>query len=114
MTRWLLLAVLAMGCGQAAEPSALSPLRVQEKAVNEPSSATVESLIAQVDALPEGTQAFELFVPKNLTWQGAPVAQDMAIAIVLDKLLGKELYPAGFEQALTGRRYKYKLDLPEQ
>ena len=113
MTRWLLLAVLALGCGHPAEPSALSPLRAQENALNEPSSATIESLLTQVDALPEGTQAFELFVPKDLTWQGAPVAQDMAMAIVVDKLLGKELYPAGFDQTPTGRRYKYNSDPPE-
>jgi hypothetical protein len=37
----------------------------------------------------------------------------MAMAVVLDKLLGKQLYPDGFDQRPTGRRYKYKSDPPK-
>lgn len=89
------------------------PAPAQEKAVSEPSSGTIESLLAQVEALPEGTKTFELFVPQDLTWQGRPVAQNMAMAVGLDKLLGKQLYPDGFEQRPTGRRYTYKTDPPK-
>ena len=81
--------------------------------MTEPLSGTIEGLLAQIEALPEGTTTFELFVPQDLTWQGRPVAQNLAIAIVLDKLLGKQLYPDGFDQRPTGRRYKYKSDLPK-
>ena len=81
--------------------------------MSEPSTGTIEALLAQVEMLPESTKTFELFVPQDLTWQGRPVAQNMAMAIVLDKLLGKKLYPDGFEQRPTGRRYKYKSDPPK-
>src|SRR5262249_50740410 len=97
---------LALGCGGSSVPPS------QEKAVNEPSSGTIEALLAQVEALPEGTKTFELFVPQDLTWQGRPVTQNMAMAVVVDKLLGKQLYPDGFDQRPTGRRYKYKSDPP--
>ncbi len=81
--------------------------------MSEPSSGTIEGLLAQVEALPEGIESFELFVPEDLTWQGRSVDQNIAMAVVLDKLLGKELYPDGFDQRPTGRRYKYKLDPPK-
>jgi hypothetical protein len=78
--------------------------------MNEPSSGTVEALLSQVEALPAGTKAFELFVPKELTFQARTVTLDLAMAVVLDKLLGKKLYPDGFEQRPTGRRYMYLSD----
>jgi hypothetical protein len=80
--------------------------------MSEPSSGAVEALLAQVEALPEGVETFELFVPQELTWQGRPVALNMAMAVVLDKLLGKNLYPDGFDQRPTGRRYKFKSGPP--
>lgn len=108
MKRLTLFVVLAFGCGGSSRPATQ-----QEKTANEPSSGTIEKLLAQVETLPEGTNVFELFVPQNLTWQGQPVGQNMAMAIVLDKLLGKQLYPDGFDQHPTGRRYKYKSDPPK-
>jgi hypothetical protein len=107
------LAVLTLGCGGTPQPPAGQPPQAQEKAVSETSSGTIDALLAQVEALPEGTKTFDLFVPQDLTWQGQPVAQNMAMAIVLDKLLGKQLYPDGFDQRPTGRRYKYKSDPPK-
>ena len=106
-----LLAVLALGCDSSAPPKL--PTASQEKSVSESSSGTIEGLLAQVEALPDSTKSFDLFVPQDLTWQGRPVAQNMAMAIVLDKLLGKQLYPDGFDQRPTGRRYKYKSDAPK-
>ena len=43
-------------------------------------------------------------------WEGRPFGQNSAMAVVLDKLLGKGLFPDGFEYRATGRRYKYKAD----
>jgi hypothetical protein len=93
---------------------ALSPEEAAEffpdacRAMTEPTTGSVEELLAKVEALPEGTKSFELFVPQDLTMQGRPVAQNMAMALVLDRLLGRGLFPDGFEQRPTGRRYKYK------
>jgi hypothetical protein len=86
---------------------------VKEKAMGEPPSGTIEALLAQIEGLPQDLKAFELFVPQYLTWRGQPVAQNVAMAIVLDKLLGRQLYPDGFDQRPTGRRYKYNSDPPE-
>ena len=80
--------------------------------MSEPSSGTLEALLAQVAGLPEGAKKFELFMPQDLTWQGQPVTQNLAMTIVLDKLLGKNLFPDGYDQGPTGRRYKYKSDPP--
>lgn len=107
--RLLVLVSLSLGCSGAPSPP-LQPTQLQEKAVNEPSSGTCEELLAQIEALPEDTKRFELFVPLSLTWQGKPIGQNPAMAVVLDKLLDKGLFPDGFEQRPTGRRYKYKAD----
>jgi len=80
--------------------------------MSEPSSSTIEALLAQIEALPEDTKTFELYVPQDLKWQGQPMAQNLAMAVVLDKLLGKQLYPEGFDQRSRGRRYKYKSEPP--
>lgn len=110
MVKWLpLIVVLMLGCGSS-QPTATQTPRVQEKAVSEPSSGTIESLLAQVEAIPAGTKSFELFVPQSLTWEGRAIDQNPAMAVVLDKLLGKGLFPDGFEQRPNGRRYKYKAD----
>ena len=39
---------------------------------------------------------------------GDAVPQDAAIAVVLDKLLGLDFFPDGFEQGDGGRLYKYQ------
>jgi len=76
--------------------------------MSEPATGTIEDLLAKVDAIPEGTKTFELYVPQSLTMEGRSVAQNLAMAVVLDRLLGKGLCPDGFVQRPTGRLYKYK------
>ena len=82
--------------------------------MSEPANGTIEDLFAKVEALPEGTKGFELYVPNNLTMKGQPVAQNLAMALVLDKILGKKLYPDGFEPKSNGRLYKYTWELKER
>lgn len=77
----------------------------------EPASGTTEAFLAKVNALPDGTRAFQLYVPSTLTLKGEPVAQNLAMALVLDCLLAKRLYPDGFEQQANGRLYKYTSEL---
>jgi hypothetical protein len=110
MMRLVLLGLLsvAAGCSGQSTPSDSPPTITEEKAVTEPATGSVKGLLAKVEALPDGTKSFELFVPQDLTMQGRPVAQNMAMALVLDRLLGRGLFPDGFEQRPTGRRYKYK------
>lgn len=78
--------------------------------MSEPLSGTIEDLLSQIEAIPAGTKSFRLFVAQSLTLKGEPIDQSPAMAVVLDKLLGKDLFPDGFEQRPTGRWYKYKAD----
>ena len=78
-----------------------------------PSQATVgtlESLLATVDKLVPGTGTFELFVPQTITSKGEPIPLYIAMAIVVDRILGKQLYPNGFVQKPNGRLYRYTSD----
>src|SRR5262249_46937049 len=77
----------AQGRGRSRRRRSGLTIAKEDKPVSEPSSHTIEALLAQIEALPEGIKAFELFVPQELTWKGNPVAQNVAMAIVLDKLL---------------------------
>jgi hypothetical protein len=81
-----------------------------ENFVSEPVTGTLEDLLSKVGSLPESIESIELFVPQDLTWQGQPVASDMAMAVVVDKLLAKGLFPDGFDQRDTGRHYRYKAE----
>lgn len=75
---------------------------------DEPAAAPVEALIARVAGIPLETKEFEMFVPSELTWKGWSVDHDVAMTMVLHGLLAKGLFPDGFEQRPTGRRYRYK------
>ena len=46
---------------------------------------------------------------ERLSPHDQPVASDMAMAVVLDALLKKEMFPDGFIQGDGGRYYKYRL-----
>jgi len=83
------------------------PVVVRDRNPGEPSDGTVEGLLADIDALPEGVTAYELFVPRSLTYHGRPIPREAALAVVLDRLIPKNLYPDGFEDRPTGRRYRY-------
>ena len=74
------------------------------------SHATIEELLLQIEKIdPELTHTFEIWVPTHLTLQGLPVRPDAAMAIILDKILGKGCQPDGVAEAIGGRFYKYKL-----
>ena len=78
-----------------------------------PSTGTVESLLELVAAVPDSSTDgaptdFTLWVPETLTLNGDAVPQDAAMAVVLDKLLGLDFLPDGFEQGDGGRLYKYQ------
>src|SRR5262249_28103696 len=74
---------------------------------------TVEALLEQIDGIAGQSTDFHLWVSDQLTWHGEPVSADIAMAVVLDRLLGKAFIPAGFTQGINGRTYHYghSLDL---
>jgi len=77
-----------------------------------PSFADVESLVDEVDRLPPGSSLLELWVPDLLALRGQPVPRDVAMAIVMDRLLSVGLFPDGFIEGVGGRTYRYKRDEP--
>jgi hypothetical protein len=68
---------------------------------------TVEALLEQIDGIAGGSTNFDLWVPDQLTWHGEPVRADIAMAVVVDRLLAKGFIPAGFTQGIDGRTYHY-------
>src|SRR5689334_7827295 len=103
----LLLMFFCLGCGETRAPTKPA---VVEKAMG-PASGTLEDLFAKVEALPDGSRAFEMYVPNSLTMKGQPIAQNLAMALVMDRILAKKLYPDGFEQKQDGRLYRYTSEL---
>ena len=78
--------------------------------------AAVEDLLTQVaEFAPRETgSTYSLWVPDILTFRGGLVAHDIAMAIVLDALLAKELFPAGFRSERGGRHYTYRYKVPSR
>ena len=70
----------------------------------------VEALLEAINGISADSTEFDLWVPDQLTLRGSEVGQDIAMAIILDKLLGKGLMPAGFTQGASGRTYHYHRD----
>lgn len=86
-------------------------VRAEAEAVGagvEPATGSVEQLLATLSALPRESTEVDLWIPQALTLQGEPVSADAAMAIVLDKALGRGLYPAGFTPSSGGRLYRYR------
>jgi len=70
----------------------------------------VEAIQKIVQAISDDAESFALDIPDALTLDGNPIPQDAAMAIILDGLLAKDLYPDGFEEIPGGRRYWYRKD----
>ena len=71
---------------------------------------TVEDLLSQIASIRDDQTTFELWVPQRLSLHGQPVALNVAMAIVGNALLKKEMFPDGFIQGDGGRYYKYRLE----
>ncbi len=69
---------------------------------------TLEDLLACVEAIPPGVARFDLWVPEHLTLSESAVGQEAAMAVLLDKLLAKSLFPLGFVAETGGRVYQYQ------
>ncbi|HVX10441.1 MAG TPA: hypothetical protein VHC22_04635 [Pirellulales bacterium] len=75
------------------------------------SSSSVEQLLAAIDAIPAGQDSFQMWVPSQLTLRDEAVLCDLAMGFLLDRIVGKGLYPRGFEEGDGGRLYKYSASL---
>ena len=61
-----------------------------------------------VNSIPDDADSCELSISDNLTLDGQPVPQDVAMAIIMDGLLANGFFPDGFKVVPGGKRYKYK------
>jgi hypothetical protein len=73
------------------------------------SQTTLEELLGQLDQITGSVnQTFELRVPEHLTFRGRPTQMDVAMAVLLDKILSKGYEPDGFKEVEGGKVYMYK------
>ena len=75
--------------------------------MSRPLQMTVEAVLLQLDSIPGGP-SFELWIPQHLTLRGQPARADVAMSIILDKILGMGFAPDGFSEGDGGRVYRYK------
>ena len=68
----------------------------------------LESIFSDIDAKAPGKAALSLWIPEHLSWRSELVAQGLAMALVLERLVAHALVPDGFEQHEGGRVYRYK------
>lgn len=72
-----------------------------------PTGSTVENLLSKASAISPDATTFEPWVPSALTLSGSSVAPDVAMSMILDRLLGLGMYPAGMERRPGGTIYRY-------
>jgi hypothetical protein len=80
----------------------------------DPSIGSVEALLNEVAQWSGAAASADLWVPDELTLQGQVVGKDIAMAIVLDKILALGLFPSGFSTGDGGRLYHYKREISVQ
>jgi hypothetical protein len=72
---------------------------------------SVEGLLRKIDQISPLTTDFDLWVPGRLTLHGTEAPSDVAMAVVLDRLLGKRFMPAGFTPRVDGRAFHYRREI---
>jgi hypothetical protein len=70
-------------------------------------SATLDELLAAVAKIAPGAEKCELWVPASIFHQGEPISLEIAMTIVLDRLLSYGMFPDGFVESENGRTYLY-------
>lgn len=68
----------------------------------------IESVLREIDSLPEATAIVTLKVPDRLSLQGNSVPPDIALTILADRLLAKGYEPDGFEATEDGQLVRCK------
>jgi hypothetical protein len=81
---------------------------MEEPFLRQNQAGTVEELLAAINAIPDAADSFTLWVPDRVSHRGEVIAQDLAMAIVVDQLLARSFFPDGFESGDKGRLYRYR------
>ena len=67
--------------------------------------------MATIEDIPAVQDSFQMWVPSQLTLRNEAVLSELAMGFLLDRIVGKGLYPHGFEEGDGGRLYKYSATL---
>ncbi len=78
-----------------------------EKGEIEAAQSNVEDLLREIESMPANTINYELWVANVITLKGNPIPLEIGMAIILDKMLEKEMYPGCFSETNEGRLYRY-------
>jgi hypothetical protein len=68
----------------------------------------IESVLREIDSLPEARDTVTLKVPDQLSLRGNSVPQDIALSILVDRLLTKGYEPDSIEAGDEGRIFHCK------
>lgn len=68
----------------------------------------IESVLREIDSLPEAKTIVTLKVPDRLSLQGNSVPSDIALSILADRLLAKGYEPDGVEAIEDGQLVRCK------
>jgi hypothetical protein len=69
---------------------------------------SIETLREEAVVLAARSDAFELWVPETLTLNGQVTRRDIAMAILLDAILGLGFMPDGLVAGTGGATYRYR------
>jgi hypothetical protein len=68
----------------------------------------IESVLREIDSLPEARDTVTLKVPDKLSLRGSSVPEDIALSILIDRLLTKGYEPDSIEASDEGRIFRCK------
>lgn len=71
---------------------------------------SLEDLLSTVAAFKptRSGEVLELEVHESLSFRGAAIQLPVAMAVLVDALLAKQMFPAGYAEAPGCRRYRYE------
>jgi hypothetical protein len=97
-TACVMLLLASTGCSRRSAEADASVVAAK------PATGTLE----EVAAIPADAKTFEIWVPATLTMKGQPVRPDIAMAILVDDLLGKGFMPDGKVAEAGGATFMYR------
>ena len=68
----------------------------------------VREIQAFVQTIDENATSAVIDISRALTLDGQAIPYDVGMAIILEYLLQRNFFPAGFEEVPEGRKYKYR------
>lgn len=73
-----------------------------------PVLGSVEAALAAIDGHDGNPETFSLLLSNDLSYGNQPIAHNLAMAMITDRVLKRRWEPTGFEGVTGGRRYSYR------